>query len=272
MTTAVTPIWRRVASVALVVAGFGVLYWYFWVRPGDEAALPWPTASSEMFRFERPSDSRALEDDDLVRAITGSLSVDGGLVEAASCVAGSDWLGDSILNPDIVVATDPSLVRAAELYDDAIEAGVLDRARVIADTEQQYWVDADIEQLARWAEGLDDDEVRAVTEEYLGERAEPPSPEAERRFIVYVAQIDFWSQGIFYLDGARLKPSRIASPSSQVVPSDQLIAGLDEMVSFPLRDCDEVARGWGRYDPDLPELPPIEDRWQMETGRSGVDA
>src|SRR5688572_3606155 len=61
-------------------------------------------------------------DDDqfLIGLVSEDLAVPDDLVEVAWCANGTEWLRDFSLNLDIVVATDPGLVRAAELYATAV--------------------------------------------------------------------------------------------------------------------------------------------------------
>lgn len=240
------------------------------VGDGDnESSGPIAHENAQMLRFLLPGRGLVVANDQLVSVMSGETSTEDALVEGAFCVASLDWLWDLVHNPAIIVATDPALVRAAELYGDAILADDLEMASLIAQAEQAYWRrDANFDRLRDWADDLADDEQRAAARRYLDERQQPPSVDATRRFVIYAVQHIATQQSVFYLDTHRVLPGLLSRPASNPLPSEVLVAGEDELRSLNLDDCDDVADEWDRYDPTLPALPPIDQRWQLELDES----
>lgn len=140
---------------------------------------------------------------------------------------------------------------------------------MIALVEQSYWRhDADVEDVRSWAEGISDDGARDVALRYLHERAQPPSTEAETRFVVYAAQGTMREQRIYYLDNFRIAPSVLRDPGSYPLPAEVLVAGDNTPRDIDLDSCGDAATAHADYDSSLPTLPPLEDRWQLELNQT----
>lgn len=244
--------------VVFAVVIVGAVTWKLWSRanyPMAELTAP------EMLSIERDRGiTKTTEDDVLIERFSGDVDIAPDMVDAVSCLVAEQWLVDRALGPRLVIARNPTLVRAAELYAEAADAGDTHTARLIARTEAAIWdVDGDVDQLDTGRLGASD-EQRSTIDTYLERRAEPPSQQATDRFVVIAAQQLRLVSGISYIDTHRLSPDVIAKPTRRSFNGHRTIAGVDETVSFDFGDCDDVADAWNRYDPDLPALPPIEDR------------
>lgn len=112
-------------------------------------------------------------------------------VVRAACANGQDFSNDVSLDTTMLVAWQPRLVRAAELLADRS----VERALAFAVESRLAAVDGDLAQLGPLA-GFDPDVVSG----YLALRGEPPSPDAEQRFVVYAVQRNLWTQRIVFFD------------------------------------------------------------------------
>ena len=93
------------------------------------------------------------DDEALETALTGSLPVGEDLQMLAFCVNAVDWMTDQTLDLPVMIATDPALVRAAELAADAQGAD----ADLIAAVENAYWErDGDLAALEQWRDDIAD--------------------------------------------------------------------------------------------------------------------
>lgn len=245
-----------VAGIVVPLVGLGVVW--------TEVTRSTPRSEDwlELLFIDRRAGS-VFDDEKLPGMMAGDQRVAEDVVLAVFCANGDDWLRDRSLDLDVVVATDPALVRAAELYVAAIEDGRRGDAALIADVEHAYWrLGADVDALADWANGLTDDDVAEEVRGYLEERQQPPSAAAADRFVVYAMNPTTFEQEVVYLDTARIDPEMLKRPASEGFDNDLLVAGEEAMRRLDLSDCRDLAERWDRFDPDLPSLPPIEERWK----------
>lgn len=121
--------------------------------------------------------------------LAGDLAVGELLQDVAVCRNGPDWLADITLNNEVVVATLPELVRAAELgADGEYQWGM------IREAEQKLWNGVNPPDLARLLAEDGWDEVDVAR--YMKDRVEAPSPESQVRFVAYAAARDSLGDGI----------------------------------------------------------------------------
>ena len=149
------------------------------------------------------------DDEVLEEALTGTSNVsEEDLQMLAFCVNAVDWMIDQTLDLPVIVATDPALVRAAELAADPRGS----EAELIAEIETEYWRrDGDLQALERSRDGITDPVGREAVSSYLDERSEPPSDDALERFVVYAASDTTFEQVIMYLDRReRVSPGTLA--------------------------------------------------------------
>jgi hypothetical protein len=107
-------------------------------------------------------------------------------VVAAACHNYGDWLDDVTLNPDLIILTpDDGLLRSAELLNGEFDptAAVLEAERLVV-TGLDSGAVLDRMRVDDW-ESADLSEV----DRYLDARATPPSPDAESRYVFYVANV-----------------------------------------------------------------------------------
>lgn len=71
------------------------------------ASLGLPNDNSQLIRILRQGNGPIVDDGDLATQMNGSLPIADAQINAAFCVASYDWERDIVLNPAIVLATDP---------------------------------------------------------------------------------------------------------------------------------------------------------------------
>ena len=201
-----------------------------------------------------------LDDEDVAAELVGEARVGDDLVLAAACDAGNRWKSDRILSPDVVIASDAGLVRAAELYTDAVADGRADDASLIVQAEHAFWLSgASISRLEEWAAGLPAQQ-REWVQSYMEERSAAPSAAALDRFVVFAANPSTTTQILVYLDAARFDPDMLRRAANINVDGRTAIGGERGRVDFS--DCLELGRRWTAFDESLPSLPPIDDRFR----------
>ena len=183
-------------------------------------------------------DGELIQDDEVLEAaLTGTSSVSEDLQMLAFCVNAVDWMIDQTLDLPVIVATDPALVRAADLAADALGS----EAELIAEIETEYWRrDGDLGALESWRDDITDPVRRRAVSSYLDERSEPPSDAALERFVVYAASDTMSEQVIMYLDRERISPGTLVVAGRARIDGEMTVAGSGEWRTVDPGGCPDV--------------------------------
>lgn len=189
-------------------------------------------------RLER-SGTAVDQDSKLNNALAGDLVLEARTAQAAYCVNGWYWADDVTLDLNVLVATSPRLVRAAEV----VEAGDFDGAMVTAVEQSLLNSDVDRENAAVSDLGA---EVRdrwdvADLEGYLQATSMPPSEGASRRFVVYAVSTTTSEQYVYFIDLEKADRAAINRFAQNPIWVDEVpIAGSDTEVIMKSKNCDEL--------------------------------
>lgn len=188
----------RVGRVALpvAVAAIAVGTWALAVRLGPGTNV----GGAELLRVSVEG-GRVTDDTQLHAALDGNHLVSDDLIATAFCNNGPDWDLNVTLDLNIAVATDPTLIRAAEL----IVSGEFDLEIIRRVEEHVIRADQSRVELQHWVETWD----TGPASRYVAARSQPPSLPATDRFVVYVANRTTTEQVLVFADADRLDRDRV---------------------------------------------------------------
>lgn len=129
-------------------------------------------------------------DGTVLGATAGSVEYPSSTIRVVGCMNIEDWASDISLDTNQVVSTEALHVRVAELA-----AGGDFPIDLIRDFEQQWWSDPYGETTSSF-----DRFEPSLVESYQSDRLQPPSPEAQRRYVVFVARSTRSAQRVVYVD------------------------------------------------------------------------
>lgn len=175
-----------------------------------------------------------LEDEVLAQRFAGSVRVSDEMVVALACQNGVEWSRDVSLSPDTLIASDPGLVRAAEL----VAAGAFTAGFV--ETVEELMLPDGVP-----TQGADDERFRALDTDlvanYLAARSEPPDPSAVGRFGVYVASVTTTRRHVVFVDRESLDRQAIWEFSVDGEGVDVGVAGDGGVRRVSAGDCRDFA-------------------------------
>lgn len=157
--------------------------------------------NSVVFVVERDG-PRSNEDAVLRDRLAGDMVPAQRLLVAAACHNLLAWYGDLTLGTSIVVASEPGLVRAAEM---------IDEHRYGRATVERY-------ETAWLLDGDGHGTGGTAQQRYLGDRATMPTVESSRRFVAYVTNTTTTHQRLIVIDTERFRPASIPGGATLVGP------------------------------------------------------
>lgn len=172
-------------------------------------------------------------DSEINQRLAGETQVTELLQNAAACRNGTDWMSDVAVGTDVLVSTDPGLIRAAELtLGDDYEAELVRAVeQLLIDGVDDAGIVADL------AGDWDADSVS----NYLEARSHEPSTEAQRRFVGFATRESILGDAVRVIDTHALNESAVEAFAGRRVHAWVYVAGTDdEARSIPASACRAV--------------------------------
>jgi hypothetical protein len=153
----------------------------------------------------RTNSPRVRYSTELPLLMSGGEAPERSFVVAASCRNVEDWMSDETLDNSIIVASNPRLVRVAELLD----SGRVDPL-LVKGVEEQFWRNQQPSLTDDLAEaGFDQADLDA----YLESLEQPPSDDARSRYVVYAVSRTTSIAQIMYIAVTALPPLALTGRS-----------------------------------------------------------